>query len=268
MITSFRGASLNRSEPPNKSINWRVSWVVLHDLDYPGRKRAMKLIFVHGSGECKEVWHYQTEHFPQAEAIDLPGHPYGEPCTSIDSYVEWLRAYINDSGYSHVVLAGHSLGGAIIQLYALKYPEDLKGLIISSSGARLRVSAMYLEMLGQAKSNPSILENYYNQSFELIDPELREVLQRRCLENGPTVFLNDMLCCDKFDIMNRVHDIKLPTLIICGSNDVMTPPKYAKYLASKIDGAKEIIIDGGTHMVFAEQPLVVNQAIESFLNNL
>src|SRR4030042_5355362 len=238
-----------------------------HGTDHIGRDRTMKLIFIHGSGGCKEIWYSQTDDFPEADVVDLPGHPYGEPCTSIDSYVEWLQGYISDHGYSHVVLAGHSLGGAIAQLYALKYPEDLKGLIIISSGARLRVSAIYLEMLRQAKSNPSILEDYYNQSFKLIDLALREVLQRRCLENGPTVFLNDMLCCDKFDIMDRVHAIKLPTLIICGSNDVMTPPKYAKYLASKIDGAKEIIIEGGTHMFFAEQPLVINQTIESFLSN-
>ena len=214
-----------------------------HAPDYPDRDHTMKLILVHGSVGCKEVWHYQKEHFPAAEAIDLPGHPYGEPCTSVDSYVEWLRGYIRNSGYSHVVLAGHSLGGAIAQLYALKYPDDLKALIIISSGARLRVSVIYIEMLEQARSNSSILGNYFSQSFELIDPNLREVLQRRCLENGVTVFLNDMLCFDKFDIMNRIHEIKLPALVICGSNDVMTPLKYSKYLTSKIDGAKEIIID-------------------------
>jgi pimeloyl-ACP methyl ester carboxylesterase len=150
----------------------------------------------------------------------------------------------------------------------LKYPQDLQGLIIISSGAKLRVSAMYLEMLGQAQSNPGVLESYYNQSFELIDPNVRDVLKKRCLENDPAVFLNDMLCCDKFDIMGRIHEIKLPTLVICGSNDVMTPPKYSQYLASKIAGARELIIEGGTHMVLAEQPVVVNKAIEAFLNSL
>jgi pimeloyl-ACP methyl ester carboxylesterase len=48
----------------------------------------------------------------------------------------------------------------------------------------------------------------------------------------------------------------------------MTPPKYTKYLASKIEGAREVIIEGGTHMAFAEQPTVVNQAIEDYLNRL
>ena len=228
----------------------------------------MKLIFIHGSGGCKEVWYYQTKYFPNAAAIDLPGHPEGEPRTSVDSYVEWLRGYIKDRGYSDVVLAGHSLGSAIAQLYALKYAEDLKGLILIGGGARLRVNPMYLEMLEQAKSDPGMLEGFFEMSWGLIDPELMGVLRRRALENGPSVFLNDMLCCDKFDIMDRVHDIRLPTLALCGSEDIMTPPKYTQFLADKIEGARVVIIEGGTHMVFAEKPGTVNQAIEDFLNGL
>jgi pimeloyl-ACP methyl ester carboxylesterase len=68
--------------------------------------------------------------------------------------------------------------------------------------------------------------------------------------------------------MDRVHDIRLPTLALCGSEDTMTPPKYTKYLAGKIKGAREVIINGGTHMVFAEKPREVNQAIDNFLSSL
>ena len=228
----------------------------------------MKLLFIHGSGGCKEVWYYQTRHFAQAEAVALPGHPRGEPCTSVASYVEWLRGYIRDAGHIDVVLAGHSLGGAIALLYVLKYPEDLKGLIAIGSGARLRVNTLYLEMVEQAKRNREIFEDFFRKSYEFIEPKLKDILIKKALEGDPAVLLNDMLCCDGFDIMDRVHEIKLPTLALCGSEDIMTPPKYTKYLASKIEGAREVIIEGGTHMVFAEQPEAVNQAIEDYLNSL
>jgi len=228
----------------------------------------MKLIFIHGSGGCKEAWHYQTKHFPDAEAIDLPGHPDGKPRASVDGYVHWLRGYIQKRGYRDVVLTGHSLGSAIAQLYALKHPDDLKGLILIGGGARLRVHPMYIEMLEKAESDPSMLEGFMDMAWGLIEPELQEVLRRRALENGPAVFLNDMLCCDKFDIIDRVHEIKLPTLALCGGDDIMTPPKYSKYLADNIEGARAVIIDGGTHMVFAEKPDEVNRAIEEFLSSL
>ena len=59
--------------------------------------------------------------------------------------------------------------------------------------------------------------------------------------------------------------IGLPMLVLCGTEDAMTPPKYAKYLADKIDGARQVIIDGGTHSVAMEKPDEVNSAIEEFL---
>ena len=85
---------------------------------------------------------------------------------------------------------------------------------------------------------------------------------------GPAVMLSDLLCCDKFDIMDRVHNIKLPTLVICGSEDEMTSVKYTEYLADKIEGAIKVIVDGATHAVARERPKEVNQAIESFLAGL
>ena len=228
----------------------------------------MKLIFIHGSGGCKDAWHYQLKYFPDADAVNLPGHPDGEPRTSIEGYVDWLREYIQQKGYRNVVLAGHSLGGAVAQLYALKYPDDLEGLILIGTGARLRVHPMYLEEFEKAKNDPRILEQMRETGMENIDPELKELLKKRALEVGAAVFLNDMLCCDRFDLMDRVHEIKLPTLALCGTEDVMTPPKYIKYLADKIAGATKVIIPGATHNVPIEKPDEVNQAIDDFLRSI
>ncbi len=227
----------------------------------------MKLIFIHGSGGMKEMWYYQTKYFPDSEAIDLPGHPEGKPCTSMDGYVEWLRGYIHGRGYKDVVLAGHSLGGGIALLYGLKYPEDLKGLIIIGSGARLRVHPMFLGALEEAIKTGSMPEGFPDMS-ESLPPEVRDVVREKMRAIGPAVQLNDLLCCDKFDIMDRVHEIRLPTLALCGTQDEMTPVKYTKYLADKIQGARAVIIEGATHGVFVEKPDEVNKAIEEFLNSL
>lgn len=225
----------------------------------------MKLIFLHGSGSCADAWYYQTGHFPDADAVDLPGHPEGEPCTSIEDYVAWLKGYIDERGYRDVVLAGHSLGGAIAQLYALKYPGDLAGLILIGSGARLRVHPMYLEALEKARDDPEAFAQMRDMGQEHLEPGLRERLRRRAQEIGASVALSDMLCCDRFDIMDRVHEISVPTLVLCGSDDQMTPPKYGKYLADRIEGATLVIVDGGTHSVATEKPAEVNQAIDDLL---
>jgi pimeloyl-ACP methyl ester carboxylesterase len=206
--------------------------------------------------------------FEDAEAIDLPGHPEGEPRTSIDGYVEWLRDWIQERSHRDLVLAGHSLGGAIALLYALKYPGDLKGIISVGSGARLRVHPIYLEELEKAIAKPALFPEFLNTGRELIRPELAEVLERRGIENGPAVTLSDLRACDEFDIMDRLSEIALPTLAVCGSDDVMTPPKYSQYLAEKMPEARAVVVPGGTHLVFAEKPEEVNRAIADFLKEL
>ncbi|MGA3084597.1 MAG: alpha/beta hydrolase [Thermodesulfobacteriota bacterium] len=228
----------------------------------------MQLIFIHGSGGSKESWFYQTQYFKGSVALDLPGHPKGKLIPTIDGYVEWLHKTLQNAGYSRIVLVGHSLGGGIALLYALKYPEEVKGIISVGSGARLRVHPMFLEALEKAVNDPSQFEKTPNPAYDLVDPELKAVLNRRHLENGPAAALNDMKACDQFDIMERIAEINIPTLALCGDQDVMTPPKYSLYLADHMPRAKALVIEGGTHMVFAEKPLEVNRAIDEFLQTI
>jgi pimeloyl-ACP methyl ester carboxylesterase len=227
----------------------------------------MKTIFIHGSGGCKEAWRYQVAAFDEAEAVNLPGHPEGELRTSIEAYVEWLKEYVETKNYTDLVLIGHSMGGAIALTYALTYPGELKGVITIGSGARLRVHPRFLQELEAAAQNPERYEAFL-QTHELVDPELESVLKRRNLENGPEAALNDMRACDNFDVIERLGEITIPVLAICGSIDDMTPPKYSYFLAERIPRGEASIIEGGTHMVFAEQPEAVNNEIRRFTGAL
>lgn len=226
----------------------------------------MKLIFIHGSGGYEGIWRYQIAHFLDSEAITLPGHPQGQPCRSVEEYRDWLRKYIKERNYEDIVLAGHSLGGAIAMAYALEYPQDLRGLILIGTGARLKVHPMYIKQLEKAMEGN--LEDWY-EWMEGTHPLVEQGFKRELIERhkfiGPAVQLNDLLCCHDFDVMDRVQEIKLPALIICGDSDMMTPVKYASYLGDKIQGSKVAIIPGATHLTFIEKPDEVNKAIEEFL---
>jgi len=228
----------------------------------------MKLLFVHGSGGCKESWQYQTQYFEGSEAINLPGHPDGEPCGTIDEYVEWLHGYVTDRGYVDLVIAGHSLGGGIALLYGMKHSGSVKGLITVGSGGRLRVHPKYLEDLEKAVADPASNPASAEAALDHIKPGLRAIITSRYEENGPAVRLNDFLACDGFDILDRLSDIDVPLLAICGTEDIMTPPKYSQYMADNMRNARTAIIPGGTHYVFAEKPEEVNRAVEAFLKSI
>lgn len=227
---------------------------------------GMKLVFLHGAGCSSLSFYYQLRHFRSAKAIDLPGHPDGKPCESVDGYVEWVRGFIRARRYKNVILCGHSMGGAIAMRYALKYPEELKGLVLMGTGARLRVHPHYLDRCREPEGdNASWLEGHL-EYYRNVSPEVQPVLRQRAAEVGPEVELNDLMACNQFDMMDRVGEIKLPTRVLCGSDDVMTPVKYSDFLAGSIEGAVKAEIPGGSHFFHMEKYQKVNEEIESFLS--
>ncbi len=244
----------------------------------------MQLVFVHGSGATGTVWKHQTDFFKGADAVNLPGHmAEGEPCDSVEEYAAWLHGYVKSRGYSRPVLAGHSLGGAIVLQYALDYPQDLAGLILVGTGAKLRVAPHVLEAIEKGIEDPDSwlsgfveaqLRAVHNVVFDVVTREsgldrgLREQIVHDAAAVGARVQLNDFVCCDHFNVMDRLHEVKVPTLVLSASLDVFTPPKYGEYLAGNIEGAQFVVIEGGTHFFFAEKPEQTNRAISHFLKSI
>ncbi len=228
----------------------------------------MKLVFVHGAGESSMSYYYQLRHFRGAIGIDLPGHPVGKPCTSVEGYVEWVRGFLSGRRCTDVVLCGHSMGGAITQTYALKYPDELKGIVLVGTGARLRVAPEYLKASEAGISDPAPWLKARRENYRNIDPAVREKLLERSSQNGAAVQLNDYQCCDNFDLLHEVQNISLPTLAICGGGDVMTPEKYTSYLAENIPGAQSVVLEGASHWVQMEKHREVNRAIGAFVSGL
>ena len=108
-----------------------------------------------------------------------------------------------------MVLCGHSMGGAITLLYALRYPQELKGIILLGTGARLRVHPDYLERCRQPGPNNSDWLAGHMGYFKGVALDMQPVLSQRAEEVGPEVELNDLLACDRFDVMDRVREIAL-----------------------------------------------------------
>ena len=228
----------------------------------------MKLVFLHGAGSSSLAYYYQLRHFRNSKAIDLPGHSSGKACNDIESYLEWVRGFISARRYKDVVLCGHSMGGAISLLYALRYPEELKGLILIGTGARLRVHQDYLNLCRQPGPDNANWLAGHMRHFNSVAPDMHPVLSQRAEEVGPEVELNDLLACDKFDVMGQLGKIVLPTQVLCGSDDVMTPVKYSDYLTEHMQNARKAVISGGTHFVQMEKFKKVNEEIESFMGSL
>jgi pimeloyl-ACP methyl ester carboxylesterase len=239
-------------------------------LRYAVREEAIAamICFVHGSGGNARVWDQQVAGLPghPTLAVDLPGHgpAGGEGCVRIADYVAAVRARLDAVGAERTVLVGHSMGGAIAQAFALEHPDRLDALVLVGTGARLRVLPRIFETL-ERDHGEGVRFLMTLAVAPTAAPELVDLLARETMRTPPRVIIGDFRACDAFDVMSRVSSIALPTLIICGEEDRLTPPRYARYLRDHIPGARLVMVNGAGHYVQVERPAETTRAIAEFL---
>jgi len=226
------------------------------------------VVFVHGAGGSHARWGMQVRHLGRdylAMAVDLPGHGLsgGSASDSIAGYREFILSFADRLLGFPFFLAGHSMGGAVALDFALNYPDRLAGLILLGTGARLRVQPATLEAFRNGKPPGNMSSFLYKPGT----PEnVLKAAEDEVEKTDPAVYYADFQACDKFDVIQRLGEISVPTLVLTGDKDLMTPVKYGRFLADNITGANFEIIENSGHMLMLEQPGAVNTQLDTFIN--
>ena len=226
-------------------------------------------VLIHGAGGNSSRWQEQLEPLGETSytiALDLPGHgaSEGSPCDQIFLYREWLWEFINTMELEEVVVAGHSMGGAIALDFALKYPRQTRGLILVGTAARFEPDPDRMEALRQGEYRPEWVREGFSAytSQEIIDQFIQEGMTQ-----DPKVLYIDMLACSRFNCSReKLQSIETPAVIICGTEDVATPPKSSRRLDKHLPYSSLSLIEKAAHQVMLEQPESVNKAIFDFMS--
>ena len=240
------------------------------------------LVFIHGAGDSAAVWERQTAYFSRNHrvlarvlAIDLPGHGArtAEPgWDNHESNAAEVCRIMDREGLSKAVVAGHSMGGAVALLMALEHPDRVAGLVLVATGARLKMRPDFIEQARQAAEAfgsdvPS--STHIIPVEQMVHPavpaDVVAWLKRRIGKASAQATYADFQANNNFDVMNRLGEIRTPTLIISGSEDRMAPRKFAEFLAGAIPGARLEVLDPSGHYPQVEQEEEFNRAVASFL---
>lgn len=237
------------------------------------------LICVHGFTTTSEFWKEQVAEFSLDHTLirpNLPGHGVSpHPQTrdyTIDAFARDIELLFEHFRLDRAVLVGLSMGGTIAQRFAVDNPERLDGLVLVGAtphGLGPDVNAenvlSAIDKAGVARSSQDVIE----KSFASVAPRsLVEFAKREVVQTPDFVARAAIRSLNAADSRSWLESIKVPTLVVVGEDDIITPPQESKQLADGIPSAELRIIEKAGHFPMLEQPAAFNPMLRKFLSKL
>ncbi|MFB6205543.1 MAG: alpha/beta fold hydrolase [Haloglomus sp.] len=234
-----------------------------------------RLLYIHGSGGTHTLWANQYGRpTHDAVAIDLSGRgESGDVDLGPRAGLDAMAAYAEDTvtvarETDATVLCGNSLGGAVALTVALDRDVELDGLVLVGTGAKLGVADALLDDL--ANDYDAAVETLLGEDmlYHAMDDERREDARDLFHAVGQRVTERDFRACDAFDVRDRLDAVEVPTLVVNGEHDRLTPPRFHEYLAEHLPDARHVELADAAHMPYLERPAAFNAAVDEFLDEL
>jgi pimeloyl-ACP methyl ester carboxylesterase len=225
-------------------------------------------VLLHGAGFDHTTWALHSRWFAHhgygVLAPDLPGHGRsgGAPLTSIADMADWTAALIVAAGAQKARLVGHSMGSLIAVEASARHPDRVTALDLIGTAAAMAVGPDLLKA-AEANSRDAIdMMSIWGLGFPAglggsLAPGLWMLTgAQRVLENNrPGVLFTDLSACNAYQgALAAAAKVSVPTTLILGERDMMTPSKAGKALAAAIPNARTIILSGAGHMMMNERP--------------
>lgn len=217
----------------------------------------------------------QLPHFPGSVAPNLPGVFGGSHCPDVPRYMEWLRGWLWAQGMCKgLVLVGYTLGASIALQYALDYPEEVSGLVLSA-----------VSVAPRGEPRPGILDNclkaaagdeeaygrwqdFNRGNLTWVAPAMREHLLEKHRQTGPMSQYRMIRTLFGFDVHERIASLQPGLLLIRGADDPLDPSPVERDLHERIAGSGLVLLPRAGHFPATERPHEVNKMIEEFIVRL
>ncbi len=231
------------------------------------------VILLHGAGGNNLSWPPEIRRLQDQRiyALDLPGHGKSDGIGRqfIDDYADSVIEFMDELRIRQAIFVGHSMGGAIAQTMAFRNPKRTLGIVLVSTAAKMRVNSQLLNAASSQATLPIAIKLIGEMAFgPHADENMKKAVLERMQEIRPSVLYGDYLACDSFDATKRIARIKVPTMILTGTEDQMTPMHQAEFLLEKIKGSHIRRVDGAGHMLMLENPQVLVAHLQLLMHQI
>jgi len=246
-----------------------------------GDSAAPPVVLLHGFPLDSRIWAAQRRALPEKFRVitpDLRGFGQSAASTapfSLELLADDVHALLKELGAERCALGGLSMGGYVALAYVKKYGGELRGLMLIDTKAEAdtpegkEARTRMVEVARQKGSSaiadlmePKMLAPDAAKQRPAVAKELRAIM-----EACPPLTIEHALLAmrERPDRVAELGQIKVPTLIVVGEHDAITPPAVAETMRKGIPNARLVVVRGAGHMSCMEQPEQVNQAMREFV---
>ena len=276
-------------EPPHQQTQQETTQVpTLGAITYiqagAGVPGSAPVLFLHGIGGLGRQWGPQVDAFAAAGvhalAWDMPGHGGSAPLAlvTMDGLAATLGAFIATLGLQRPVLVGHSMGGMVAQRLLSAQPHAARALVLAQTSAAFGSrdpaweDAFVRARLAPLDAGRSMADLAEGAMAELLGPTpdpAVAALARDCFAHVPgPAYRDTVLALRGFDARDALPHIGVPTLLLAGAHDTAAPPAGMERMASRIPGARLVVLPGAGHLAHLEQPDAWRAAVLGFVREV
>ncbi|CAO3456789.1 3-oxoadipate enol-lactonase [Azospirillum largimobile] len=252
--------------------------------DLTGPADAPVLLFANSIGTSLHIWDAVVPHLSDRYRIlryDMRGHgltqvtPVSDDAGySMDLLADDAAGLLDALGIARAHVCGLSIGGMMAQRLAVKAPGRIQGLILCDTAGVIGPASVWTDRIaairarGMAAISDGVMARWFTQAFRDGRPDQIRgytAMVARTTEDG---YVGCAMAIRDADLRTANAAIKAPTLVICGEDDVATPPDAARELAAGIPGARFELLPGAAHIPGVEKPAELAALIDGFLRDL
>lgn len=249
-----------------------------YDIGYAetGGGDAVPIVFLHGVGSDKSVWHPQLEYFAnerRAIAFDYPGYGDSDPApegTTRDDYASAIISAMHELGVDRAHICGLSLGGVVaIAIHHAAAGRCASLILADSFAVHPEGRAIYERSVAASSDLHAAAEKRVDVLLaQPAMPEVRLEVVETMSHIDPAGYRIGAQAVWLADQRERAQDIAVPTLVLVGNQDLVTPAELSTELVDLVPAARMQVISGAGHLPNLEKAAEFNAIVGQFIHDL